>query len=96
MSFSYKCKSTFIDCYILCLLTNFHVHKIQIHCDLICTHFFDVREQSMKLIREGQQGMFSLQAVTDLSATDRSPASRLPFPVYLAAVFSQALSKDNH
>ncbi len=49
----------------------------------------------MKLIREGQQGMFSLQAVTDLSAADRSPASRLPFPVYLAAVFSQALSKDN-
>lgn len=40
--------------------------------------------------------MFSLQSVTDLSATDRSPASLLPFPVYLAAVISQAWSKDNH
>lgn len=96
MSFTYKCKCTFIDCYILCLLTNFHFHKIQIHCHLICTHFFDVREQSMNLIREVLQGMFSLQSVTDLSATDRSPASLLPFPVYLAAVISQAFFKDNH
>lgn len=47
----------------------------------------------MKLITEVQQGMFSLPSVTDLSATDSSPASLLPFPVYLAAVISQALSK---